>query len=60
MGLEESSIEWTLSMEEKARISASTCTHKTCTNFQVRILRIDIGSSNKVPQALLLHHLQIL
>ena len=27
----------------------------TCTEFQVRILRIDTGSSNRVPRVLFLH-----
>ena len=46
---EEQSIEWSLSMEEKARRSAWIFAQKTCTKFQVCILRIDIGSFKPSP-----------
>ena len=51
---EERCIEWTLSMEENSRKTASLV-HKTCTRFQVQRVLVEKDSSSQVPRATFLH-----
>ena len=51
---EEGSIEWTFSMEEKHGKHIGFYTRARI-KFQVRILKLDMGSSNQVPRGLFLH-----
>ena len=56
---EDRSFESTLSLEEKGRTEAWNLLTRTCRKLQVRILRIEICSSNTVPLAIFLHLLYL-